>query len=449
MSAEQPREQPREQPERQPTAEAPPPDGADLNSRERRIARARQLAEQARGATQSFLPYLWQRFQADGCTAIAAGLSYTSLLSMVPLMAIALAMFAAFPAFASLRGELIGVLANNLAPDLADMATTHLQGFVDKAGQASAAGIIGIVVTAFLLINNIQVAFDRVWGITSQKNRLHRFPIYWVLLTLGPILFGASLSISTYVFSMAGSADFYVLSTGVKVLTGFLPFLFEVLGFSLFYRLMPTRPVRMRDAVSGALMAALLFEILKGGFGLYLRYFGGYQVIYGALATIPIFLVWTYLVWVTVLIGAEIAAALPEWRSGRRSVAAMARRSDLLSLALGTLAELARAQSHGGGQRIEQLITSLAADPNRMLGVLDSLKAARLIARSDNNRWILARDLEAYSIFDLCHDLGIALGDADEEIVPLVKPLMDQIAAGEKAALGESVAAALKRVGVL
>ncbi len=414
-----------------------------------RLERAREMADRARGAAQSFLPYLWQRFQADGCTTIAAGLSYTSLLSMVPMLAIGLAMFAAFPAFANLRGELITVLASNLAPDLADIATTYLQGFVDKAGQTSAAGIVGIVVTALLLINNIQVAFDRVWGVTSQRSRLHRFPIYWVLLTLGPILFGASLSISTYVFSMAGSADFYGLSTGVKVLTGFLPFLFEALGFALFYRLMPTRPVRMRDAVVGALIAALIFEILKSSFGLYLRHFGGYQVVYGALATIPIFLVWTYLVWVTVLIGAEVAAALPEWRSGRRSVGAMARRSDLLSLALGTLAELARAQSHGGGQRIEQLIDSLAADPNRMLGVLDSLKAARLVARSDNNRWILARDLETYALYDLCRDLGLALGDADEEIVPLVKPLMDRIADTEKVGLGESVAAALRGIKAL
>jgi membrane protein len=415
----------------------------------RRLKRARDIAERARGAAQSFLPYLWQRFQADGCTTIAAGLSYTSLLSMVPMLAIGLAMFAAFPAFANLRGELITVLASNLAPDLADIATTYLQGFVDKAGQTSAAGIVGIVVTALLLINNIQVAFDRVWGVTSQKSRLHRFPIYWVLLTLGPLLFGASLSISTYVFSMAGSADFYGLSTGVKILTGFLPFLFEAIGFALFYRLMPTRPVRMRDAVVGALIAALLFEILKGGFGIYLRHFGGYQVVYGALATIPIFLVWTYLVWVTVLIGAEVAAALPEWRSGRRTVGAMARRSDLLSLALGTLAELARAQNHGGGLRIEQLIDSLAADPNRMLAVLDQLKAARLVARSDNNRWILARDLEIYALYDLCRDLGLALGDADEEVVPLVKPLMDRISDTEKGGLGESVASALRGIQAL
>lgn len=413
------------------------------------FGRARVIAEQAQGVARSFLPYLWQRFQVDGCTSIAAGLSYTSLLSMVPMLAIGLAMFAAFPQFANLRVDLINVLASNLAPDLADVATTYLQGFVEKAGQTSAAGFIGIVVTALLLINNIQVAFDRVWGVTSHKSRLHRFPIYWVLLTLGPILFGASLSITTYAFSIAGSADFYGLSTGVKVLAGFLPFLLEATGFALFYRLMPTRPVRARDAIAGALIAALLFEILKGSFGLYLRHFGGYQVIYGALATIPIFLVWTYLVWITVLIGAEIAAALPEWRSGRRSVGAMARRSDLLSLALGALAELARAQQHGGGLRIEQLIVSLAADPNRMLGVLDNLKTARLVARSDNNRWILARDLEACSLYDLCRDLGLALGDVDEEVVPLIKPLMDRIEAGERQAMQESVASALRSIQAL
>lgn len=421
----------------------------DSEQRERRLARARRIAHQARGAAQSFAPYLWQRFQADGCTAIAASLSYTSLLSMVPMLAIGLALFAAFPAFASLRGDLINVLANNLAPDLADVATTYLQGFVDKAGQTSAVGVVGIIVTALLLINNIQVAFDRVWGVTSQRSRLHRFPIYWVLLTLGPLLFGASLSITTYVFSMAGSADFYGVSTGMKILTGFLPFLFETVGFSLFYRLMPTRPVRLRDAIAGAAVAALLFEVLKGSFGLYLRHFGGYQVIYGALATIPIFLVWTYLVWVTVLIGAEVAAALPEWRSGRRVVGAMARRSDLLSLALGTLAELARSQQHGGGQRIEQLIVALAADPGRMLAVLDQMKVARLVARSDNNRWILARDLESYTLYDLCRDLGLALGDADEEIVPLIKPLMDQISDTEKAGMNTSIGAALRGINVL
>lgn len=411
--------------------------------------RAREMAMRARGATSSFLLYVWRRFNADGCTGVAAGLSYTSLLAVVPMLAIGLAMFAAFPAFANLRGDFINILAQNLAPDLASVATQYLGTFINNAGGTSAAGVIGIGVTAILLVNTIQTAFDNIWGVTTHRHKLRRLPVYWALITLGPLLFGASLSISTYVFSVAGSGDFYGLSAGLKIVTAILPFLLETAGFALFYRLIPTRPVRFVDAGMGALLAAILFEVLKRGFGLYLQFFGSYQIVYGALATIPIFLIWMYLVWVTVLIGAEVAAALPEWRSGRRQIGESLRRGDLLSLALGTFAELSKAQSHGAGVRTEHLVQVLAADPGRLVWLLDTLKNHRLIARSDNAHWILARDLNTFTIHDVCHDLGIALGETLEEVVPLVDPLMRRIAEQEKAALDETVAAALKDIGAI
>lgn len=411
--------------------------------------RARELAQRAKGATSSFLPYVWRRFQADGCTGVAAGLSYTSLLAIVPMLAIGLAMFAAFPAFADLRDDFIIVLAQNLAPDLANVANEYLGTFVNNAGGTSAAGVIGIGVTAILLVNTIQTAFDKIWGVTTHKHKLHRLPVYWAIITLGPLLFGASLSISTYVFSMANRGEFYGLSAGLKIVGAILPFLLETAGFALFYRLIPTRPVRFADAGLAALVAAILFEILKRGFGLYLQFFGSYQLVYGALATIPIFLIWMYLVWVTVLIGAEVAAALPEWRSGRRQIGETLRRGDLLSLALGTFAELAKAQAHGAGVRTEHLINALAADPGRLVWLLDTLKTHHLIARSDNGRWVLARDLATFTLHDVCHDLGIALGETLEETVPLVDPLMRRIAETEKAALSDTVAVALKDIGAI
>jgi membrane protein len=412
-------------------------------------ARAREFALQAKGATLSFLPYVWARFQADGCTGVAAGLSYTSLLAIVPMLAIGLAMFAAFPPLTGLRDDLIVVLAENLAPDLASVVKEYLGTFIRNAGGTSIVGVIGIGVTAILLVNTIQTAFDKIWGITNPRQKLQRLPVYWAIITLGPLLFGASLSISTYVFSLAGSGEFYGLSAGLKILTAILPVLLEIAGFTLFYRLIPTRPVRFFDAGIGAVAAAILFELLKRGFGLYLQYFGSYQVVYGALATVPIFLIWMYLVWVTVLIGAEIAAALPEWRSGRRQVGDEIRRGDLLSLSLGTFAELAKAQTHGGGVRTEHLVQTLAADPGRLVWLLDALKAHRLIARADNGRWMLARDLGTFTIHDVCHHLGIALGETVEEVVPLVDPLMRRIAQSEKAALDETVAAALKSIDAI
>lgn len=411
--------------------------------------RARDMAERAKGAAFSFLPYVWRRFQADGCTGVAAGLSYTSLLAVVPLLAIGLAMFAAFPAFAELRDDLIIVLAQNLAPDLANVVNEYLGTFIKNAGGTSVIGVVGIGVTAILLVNTIQTAFDKIWGVTNPGHKLKRLPVYWAIITLGPLLFGASLSISTYVFSLASMGEFYGLSAGLKILTAILPFLLEVAGFTLFYRMIPTRPVRLSDAGMGAILAAALFEFLKRGFGLYLQYFGSYQLVYGALATVPIFLIWTYLIWVTVLIGAEIAAALPEWRSGRRQVGESLRRGDLLSLSLGTFAELYKAQSHGAGIRTEQLVHRLAADPGRLVWLLEALKSHRLIARADNGRWMLARDLNTFTIHDVCHHLGIALGETVEEVVPLVDPLMRRIAETEKAALDEPIAVALKSIDAI
>ncbi|WP_374652867.1 YihY family inner membrane protein [Dongia sp.] len=411
--------------------------------------RAREMAQRAKGATLSFFPYVWRRFQADGCTGVAAGLSYTSLLAVVPLLAIGLAMFAAFPAFADLRDDLIIVLAQNLAPDLASVVNEYLGTFISNAGGTSAAGVIGIGVTAILLVNTIQTAFDKIWGVTNPRHKLKRLPVYWAIITLGPLLFGASLSISTYVFSLASRGEFYGLSAGLKIVTAILPFLLEIAGFALFYRLIPTRPVRFTDAGLGAIVAAALFELLKRGFGLYLQYFGSYQLVYGALATVPIFLIWMYLVWVTVLIGAEIAAALPEWRSGRRQVGDTLRRGDLLSLSLGAFAELAKAQAHGSGIRTEQLVHSLAADPGRLVWLLEALKTHRFIARADSGRWMLARDLGTFTIHDVCHHLGIALGETVEEVVPLVDPLMRRIAEAEKSALDETVGAALKSIGAI
>lgn len=426
--------------------EAASPEGGNAQSA---ADRARDMAERAKGATLSFLPYVWRRFRVDGCTGVAAGLSYTSLLAIVPLLAIGLAMFAAFPPLTGLRDDLIIVLAENLAPDLASDVKAYLGTFINNAGGTSVAGVIGIGLTAILLVNTIQTAFDKIWGVTNPRHKLQRLPVYWAIITLGPLLFGASLSISTYVFSLANRGEFYGLSAGLKIVTAILPFLLEVAGFALFYRLIPTRPVRSIDAGMGAVSAAILFELLKRGFGLYLQFFGSYQVVYGALATIPIFLIWTYLVWVTVLVGAEIAAALPEWRSGRRQVGETLRRGDLLSLSLGTFAELTKAQSHGAGIRTEQLVQRLAADPGRLVWLLEALKSHRLIARSDIGRWMLARDLNTFTIHDVCHHLGIALGETVEEVVPLVDPLMRRIAETEKAALDETVAVALKSIDAI
>ncbi len=405
--------------------------------------RARALALSARASAPSLLRYIYQRFTADGCTGIAASLSYTSLLAMVPLLAIGLAMFAAFPFFADRREDVLNAIVENMAPSFGSAVQQYLGTFVANAGKTTGTGILALAATAVLMIHTIQLAFDKIWGATSRRIRLNRFPIYWAVITLGPLLFGVSFSISTYVFQAAGSASFYGLSAGIRLLATVMPFVLETIGFALFYRLIPTRPVRVVDAVAGAVVAAILFELLKKGFGAYVRHFPSYEVVYGALATIPVFLLWMYLVWVTVLIGAEVAAGLPEWRSGRRSFGLVTRRGDLLSLALGALALLRAARTHGAAVKTQTMIAKLEADPGRLLTLLEQLKAANLVAMNEAGRWVLSRDLSQYTLHDLFHLLGASLSNIDEERVPLVEALIERLADEEKRVLSVSVEEAL------
>jgi membrane protein len=407
--------------------------------------RARALAGRTTKATPSFLRYLLARFQADGCTLVAASLSYTSLLAIVPLLAIGLAMFAAFPGFETRRQDVLHSLTSSLTPDTSLVVQQYLDRFVRNAARMTGAGVLGLALTAILLIHTIQVAFDRIWGSPSRRGRWSRFPIYWALITLGPILFGVSFSISTYFFRTAGKADFYGISTGVEFLGNVSPYMLEATGFALFYRLMPTRPVRIPDAIWGGLAAAFLFEVVKRLFGLYLRYVP-YQALYGALATIPIFLLWMYLAWVTALIGAEVSAALPEWRSGRRSVSPHHQRGDQLSLALAALVLLKQARAHGAGVRTQEIVRELQADPVRMQAIFEQLKDANILAQNDTGRWVLARDLATLSLHQLCRVLGLSLSRPEGGRVPRVGALIERLVGEEQGMLSQSVEDALASV---
>lgn len=261
-----------------------------------------------------------ERFADDRCTRAAGALSFTTLFAVVPLMAVGFAMFSVFPMFQRLRETIKDFIYSNFVPTAGDLVERYIDQFIANAGRLTIWGLLFVLATAFMLMLTIEHAFNDIWHAREQRKRLHRLLAYWALLTLGPVLIGASLTLTTQVAALPLFAQPAMFGGVRRLLFDLLPVALEVLAFALLYTVVPSRSVRIRHALVGSLFAATLFEIAKRAFGLYVSQFPTYRVIYGAVATLPVFLLWIYLSWLVVLLGAVVTATLPEWRSLRPSV---------------------------------------------------------------------------------------------------------------------------------
>ncbi|MEQ8356447.1 MAG: YihY family inner membrane protein [Kiloniellaceae bacterium] len=351
-----------------------------------------------------FVVYCWHRFQGDQCLKVATQLSYASLLAIVPILAICLGLLSAVPAFDDLRVDAQMMLFENLLPDAGIEVSDQVATFVQNARSGTGVGFIALVLTAILLLNTINGAFNAIWRVTEPRPLMIRVMAYWMVLTIGPILLGASLSLSSYGFATQ------VIEHGDRAfgLTRLLPFLLTVIGFTLVYLVVPARAVSPLHAFSGGVVGAVLFEVLKTGFAFYLKQFPSYQAIYGAMAAVPIFLVWMYLSWAVVLFGAEVAAASREWRLVDRLASGSRGAGSRLALALALLYRLRNAARSGTVLKETALTRSLPANLDQLSQVLDALKSGGFVSRS-GGRWFLARDLTAASLDDLMGALHLTL----------------------------------------
>ena len=273
----------------------------------------RENITRVKGAVQ-FVMAVERRFRGDDALMMAAALSYTSLLSLVPLLTIALAILAAFPAFEPIRGELQGTLVRILVPEVGLQVRHIIDELIGNAGNLTAIGILGLVVTALLLLVTIEDALNRIFRVVKPRPPMSRLMVYWTVVTLGPVLLAASLSISEKLM-LANAAQ--TLTGGgalIDMLSALFRFSMLVALFSLLYCAVPNRPVPVRDAIKGGLLAALAVAGLRVVFHVYVADFRAYQSVYGALAAVPILLFWMYLLWVAVLVGAEFTASLVDRR---------------------------------------------------------------------------------------------------------------------------------------
>jgi|TARA_R100000005_G_scaffold96715_1_gene86601 membrane protein len=258
----------------------------------------------------NFLVRIWQHFKEQNCLRMATALSYQTLLAIVPIAAVAFALFTAVPAFNHLKEKLTNLLFDNLLPSKFTAIDAAMHDFTLNAGQLTYFGLAGIAITALMLMASIEEIFAQIWKVAATRNPFKRLMIYIVITLMGPIALGSSLTLVNWIISISEEATGFQLSGALGLLSTTMPMLLPFIILFILYRIVPACDVKWRHAFIGAATATVLFLLGKYLFKLYLEFFPSYEVVYGAMAAFPLFLIWLYVSWAIVLFGASIAAVL-------------------------------------------------------------------------------------------------------------------------------------------
>ncbi|WP_169732558.1 YihY family inner membrane protein [Derxia gummosa] len=277
----------------------------------RLLARLRRLDAATLGAA---LRFAGRRLREERIADVAGSLTYTTVLSLVPMFTVALALFTAFPLFEQFRVALQDWLVHNLLPEaISKGVMTNLNQFAAKAARISAVGGFFLVLTSMALLSTIEGAFNKIWRVREPRPLLQRLLMFWAVITIGPLLLGASLTLTSLLVGKPHRGDDGLLADLIEL----LPMAFSVAAFTFAYRVLPNKKVRLPDAVAGGALAGVAFEVAKKLFALFIGKFNTYTAVYGTFAAVPLFLLWVYLCWVITLAGAAITATLPSLRHGQ------------------------------------------------------------------------------------------------------------------------------------
>jgi membrane protein len=257
------------------------------------------------------LRFARRRLNEERLPQVAGSLTFTTVLALVPMLTIALAIFTTFPLFNTFRASLEGYFIQSLMPkSIANTILGNLSQFATKATRLSAIGAVALVLTAVAMLLTIDRAFNQIWRVKTSRPLAQRLVVYWAVMTLGPLLIGVSISVTSSLFTATNGVVKQATFMGSFFFSS-LSIVLTTVAFSLLYIAVPNRGVDWRDAACGGLLAATAFEIAKRIFAVFISKFPTYTVIYGALAAMPIFLLWVYVSWLIILLGAVFAAALP------------------------------------------------------------------------------------------------------------------------------------------
>lgn len=326
------------------------------------------------------------RFNDHQGLQTTAALTYTTLFAVVPLTTVAYTLVAAIPDFQEVGDRMQQFIFEQFVPETGEVVLSNLREFAAQARGLTIVGVILLMITSIMMMITVETALNRIWQVRHRRHGVSAFLTWWAVLTLGPVMVGSAFLLSSWLASvtMLGSAAAW-LGVG-NLFLHFLPPLLSFLAFLLIFIIIPNARVRLPHAIVGAFFVSVALELAKWGFSLFFTHFPSYQVLYGAFAAVPLFLIWVFLSWAIILLGAEITAWLGE------SERADWRRWPPFWQRVGVLALLQRAWLEGDGRVSARAI-------RRRLGGRYSQLLAPLVERgwvvvSETDDWVLARSLE-------------------------------------------------------
>lgn len=362
--------------------------------------------------------FIVKRLLQRNLTRVASSLTFTTILAIVPLLAVILSLFTAFPLFNDFQDALQTFLSKNLMPEVVSAnVMEYLNEFAAKASSLTAIGSLFLIVTSIMLISTIDEAFNEIWLVNEQRPIGQRILVYWAIISLGPIITGASLWASSVLAqeSMGYIGNLSIISS---LALSYVPFILTAAAFSALFTYVPNRKVAWRDAIAGGVATTVALEVLKQGFAFYLTKFPTYTLIYGAFATLPIFLMWMYLSWMVILLGASLVAILPSLRHKNWISAKHVGANYLNSLSILSLLWQHR-QQPTPGLTIENISNSLKRDALALTNLLKTLKSEGYVVNTTDNgdeRWVLACDPEIALLSPLVDVFLVDRSQADTPI---------------------------------
>jgi membrane protein len=375
----------------------------------------------------NFVVLVYRRFKEERCFQLCGSLTFTTLLALVPLITIMFTVMTAFPVFDDIVETLRNFVTANLVPEASsNLITVYMQQFSENAARLTALGIVLLGVTSIMLMLTIDRAFNTIWRVKRPRPLIQRVLIYWSVLTIGPLLVGGSLSLTSWLLTQSMGLGKQAPELTIAVLR-LVPLMLTSVAFGFLYRTVPNRQVIVLDAAVGGIIAAFAFEAMKIGFGHFVARIATYSLVYGTFASLPIFLMWIYLSWVVVVFAAVITAVLPYWRSGgvllkQPPGAQFVEAVEILKL-------LYRAYADGRVLNLQQLRIAVKLSWEDAEAILDKLVAAGWVAKLQGNGWVLARDAGAIRVGEVFQMFVFGREAADVSEDSAIRRLVSSIAA--------------------